>query len=673
MSATAEASSEALAVPSAEDGDTKSNHRTSHPAGLYFLFATEMWERFSYYGMRALLVLYLVQHHGFQPSESSTVYKYYTSLVYLAPLIGGFLADRFFGLRASIFAGAILMAIGHFLMAFEPLPMFYTALAFLIAGNGFFKPNISTLVGKMYGKGDPRRDGAFTIFYMGINMGAWFAPLVCGEWLRKHHGFHYGFGAAGVGMVIGLALFAIGQPWIKKAVTEVGNDMGVAKKEPESSGKTHAAKEPDEALPGETGVAGMVTKILPAFLVLLGTAVVLLNLKALFGGGASVKDSILPIAFAGIAVWMGVTLLTIKGPPRDKSTVIFVLFMFVVLFWMAFEQAGNALNLWAQFFTDRHVGDSFEYSAESFQSVNAFFIVAIAPIYAAMWLWLNRAGKEPSTPAKMTMALVLMGSAMFVMGLGAARENMVETKIAAGDTVPKGMDLGKMVDGRIQYDATTKEITARGVVPEYAVHALLREAASKDYVTSVDDLAKASDAAKPDHPVVGILKDAPADFVLPFDAKQKADFGAEYDPASKTLKVVHTLDAPAKLALVDAGAPAPWKATVTSLSAKSQAARIGGGWLILFYLLATLGELCLSPVGLSMVTKLAPARFASLFMGVWLLASSVAQYVGGSIGESWGKITPTDYFSIFVKTLAVGAVLLFALVVPLRKLMHKAS
>ena len=167
------------------------------------LFATEMWERFSYYGMRALLVLYLVRQLGWQPADSSTTYKWYTSLVYLTPLLGGFVADRWLGLRSSIVLGGVLMAIGHFSMAFPTLAMLYTALAVLILGNGFFKPNISTLVGRLYREDDPRRDGAFTIFYVGINVGAALAPLICG-WLRHHYGFHYGFAAAGVGMVIGL-------------------------------------------------------------------------------------------------------------------------------------------------------------------------------------------------------------------------------------------------------------------------------------------------------------------------------------------------------------------------------------------------------------------------------------------------------------------------------------
>src|SRR5258708_15592530 len=196
--------------------------RTGHPKGLYLLFATEMWERFSYYGMRALLVLFLIKEVGWQPSDSSSVYKWYTSLVYLTPLLGGLLADRYLGLRASIIAGGVLMAIGHFLMAVPSLAALYAALGFLIAGNGFFKPNISTLVGRMYRQDDPRRNGAFTIFYMGINLGAAASPLVCG-WLRQRFGLHYGFAAAGVGMVIGLVIFLLGQKQLQADVEPAGH------------------------------------------------------------------------------------------------------------------------------------------------------------------------------------------------------------------------------------------------------------------------------------------------------------------------------------------------------------------------------------------------------------------------------------------------------------------
>ncbi|RMG80662.1 MAG: MFS transporter, partial [Bacteroidetes bacterium] len=186
-----------------------------HPVGLFYLFFAETWERFSYYGMRALLVLYIVDEFFLNLNEAAReekafgIYGAYGSLVYATPLIGGIIADRFIGYRKSILLGGILMALGHFAMAIEHPVFFYWALGLLVAGNGFFKPNISALVGTLYQENDPRRDGGFTIFYMGVNLGAFFSPLVCG-YLGHTYGWHYGFGAAGVGMLIGLILFVIG-------------------------------------------------------------------------------------------------------------------------------------------------------------------------------------------------------------------------------------------------------------------------------------------------------------------------------------------------------------------------------------------------------------------------------------------------------------------------------
>src|SRR3989339_1422015 len=182
----------------------------NQPKGLFLLFFVEMWERFSYYGMRALLVLYMVKYLQFSTEKSGQVYGWYTGMVYLTPLLGGYIADRYLGQRKCIVIGCVLMALGHFAMAFPALPFFFGAMILLILGNGFFKPNISTVVGSLYEENDPRRDGGFTIFYMGINVGAFFSPLVCGA-LGEKIGWHYGFGAAGVGMVLGLAMYLWGQ------------------------------------------------------------------------------------------------------------------------------------------------------------------------------------------------------------------------------------------------------------------------------------------------------------------------------------------------------------------------------------------------------------------------------------------------------------------------------
>src|SRR3954452_10701804 len=198
-------SSIAPAVDRPEGPDDVGTSKAGHPRGLYVLFGAEMWERFSYYGMRALLVLYLTKHLNMERKSALDIYATYTGLVYLTPLLGGYLADRYLGQRKAILIGGTLMALGHFAMAFEPL--LNLALGLLILGNGFFKPNISTMVGQLYPQGDPRRDGAYTIFYMGINLGAFFSPLVCGT-LGERIGWHYGFGAAGVGMVFGLITFS---------------------------------------------------------------------------------------------------------------------------------------------------------------------------------------------------------------------------------------------------------------------------------------------------------------------------------------------------------------------------------------------------------------------------------------------------------------------------------
>jgi len=192
--------------------------KTVQPKGIYFLSMIEMWERFSYYGMRALLTLYMVKYLMFNTEKAGQIYGLYTGLVYLTPLIGGYIADRYLGSRKCILIGAIIMALGHFVMAVSSLPFFYTALGLLIIGNGFFKPNISTIVGKLYEENDHRRDSGFTIFYMGINLGALFSPLICGT-LGEKVGFHYGFASAGVGMVIGLLIYLWGQ---KKFLSHIG-------------------------------------------------------------------------------------------------------------------------------------------------------------------------------------------------------------------------------------------------------------------------------------------------------------------------------------------------------------------------------------------------------------------------------------------------------------------
>jgi POT family proton-dependent oligopeptide transporter len=647
-----------------------------HPRGLYALFFTEMWERFCYYGMRALLVLYLIQYHGWQPGHASTIYKWYTSLVYLTPLAGGLLADRVLGLRASIITGGVLMAIGEIALTFASMPMFYTGLCLLILGNGFFKPNISTIVGKMYRQGDPRRDQAFTIFYMGINLGAGLSPVLCG-YLRIHFGFRYGFAAAAVGMLIALAVFLSTQGQILRDVEAAGNDLRVAAKKKEATGDV---QDPGEHRPAAGGAAGAVAS---SFLVLMAVVAVALPADYVwraYHGEVGLTDVIMPIAFGAIAGWMAATLRRIGGAARDKSIVIFIFFMFAVLFWMAFEQAGNALNLWAQFHTDLSIG-SFRYPAEWWQSVNAVLIVLLAPAFARLWTWLGERGQEPSTPMKMLAAMIFMTLSFGAMVGGARVENAVVTTQEVASVPPEipttiradGVVVVGNDAGRLTFQPGEQRLEVRGVLPRYVVNDLLQRTVPKPFAQEIAALEGKTRQATAESPVTVSLAAAPPGFDFPFDDAEAKDRGVAWDASSHTMTFSKWMEAPTLADLTAAGAPPAWRKPLSALESKSEAARVSGVWLLLSYLFATLGELCLSPVGLSMVTKLAPARFASLFMGVWLLASSVAQYAGGSIGESWGIVAPAPYFMLFVWTSIGGAIVLALLVRPLRVLMHEVT
>jgi POT family proton-dependent oligopeptide transporter len=435
-----------------------------HPKGLFLLFATEMWERFSYYGMRALLVLSLVAAvenanpgFGMSQAEALRLYGLFTGFVYFTPLIGGWLADNYLGQRKSVIIGGLLMAIGQFTLAAAipgNLELFYIGLVILVLGNGFFKPNISTMVGDLYPEGDARRDGAFTIFYMGINAGAFLAPLVCGTLGENPElGWRYGYLAAGVGMVLSVI---IQLAFARRYLDEIGV-VPAAKRSLANSGGAHAPLTPDEV---------------------------------------------------------------------DRLRVIFMLFVFVVLFWAAFEQAGGLMNLYAAEKTDRMLG-GFEVPASWFQSLNPLFIVVLAPLFSAMWSGLGARGRNPSTPRKMVLGLVLTGIGFLAM-VAAAFESAAGGKAAMS-------------------------------------------------------------------------------------------------------------------------------------------------WLVIAYFFHTTGELCISPVGLSMVTKLAPLRLASLMMGVWFLINFVANWLAGIIGsyaETQGELA---IFGGLAGTLFLFAVILWLLSGTLVRWMHGAE
>ena len=371
----------------------------NQPKGLFLLFFVEMWERFSYYGMRALLVLYMVGPLAFSTEKASQVYGWYTGLVYLTPLLGGYIADRYLGQRKAIVLGGILMALGHFAMAFPPMPFFFGAMILLIMGNGFFKPNISTVVGSLYEENDPRRDGGFTIFYMGINVGAFFSPFICST-LGEMVGWHYGFGAAGVGMVLGLAMYL----WGNKAL--LGDKM-----------MKPSTPQTNYWVP-VTLVTLMVSFLVITAMQFNGFEIFSRVPQWVYGIAAVLVLIGMAYAYASKPVKS-----TLTQVEKQRIAVIFIMVFFAIFFWTAFEQAGSSLTLFAKNETNRWIslfGWRFEMPAGWFQSLNPFFIVLLAPFFSSMWINLAEKKKEPSSPVKFAIALGLLAVGFIVMIAAAA-------------------------------------------------------------------------------------------------------------------------------------------------------------------------------------------------------------------------------------------------------------
>jgi len=389
-----------MATSYAQDGDAAGTF-LGHPKGLFVLFFAEMWERFSYYGMRALLIFYLTKHWLFSDEKSGVIYGAYTALVYITPVLGGYLADRYLGQRKAVTYGAVLLTFGHLLMGFEgaggqdvaSLNVFWLALAFIIVGSGFLKANISVIVGQLYPRTDVRRDGAYTIFYMGINLGAALGSLMCG-YLGETYGWSYGFGAAGVGMLLGLIVFIIFKPLL------------LGRGEPSNP---EALNKPVMGIKLEwlLYLVGLVAVVICWWLV---------QNQAVVGSLLGVAGAIL----VGYVLWTAVR----KLEPHDRDRIFAAMFLIIgsILFWALFEQAGSSLNL----FTDRHV-DRSGVPASVFQSLNAIYIVLLAPLFAWLWTTLGRKGLEPSAPAKFGLGIVQLGIGFLVLvaGSAAAGDRMV--------------------------------------------------------------------------------------------------------------------------------------------------------------------------------------------------------------------------------------------------------
>ena len=481
---------------------------SSHPPGLRVLFFTEMWERFSYYGMRTLLVLFMTTEImrgengglGFTDELATAIYGIYTALVYLMALPGGWVADRFLGMQKTVWYGGIIIMCGHFTLAIPALWTFFAGLALIIIGTGLLKPTVSGIVGELYPEGGARRDAGFTIYYMGINLGAFLGPLVC-AFLGENVNWHVGFAAAGVGMFFGLVQFRLSQP-----------QLGQAGLEP-------AAPPPAARRAGLIRVFLSVCSIVLLAGLLAGVLAwqgrIQIDAVAM-AGQISILILVMALGFFAYVFLWG----ELKREERQRTVVILILFFATAIFWAGFEQSGSSLNLFAARYTNREfLGNLFPeglHPAGWYQSLNALFIIALAPVYAALWTALARRFLEPSIPAKFALGLTIMGLGFLTM------------YFAAG-------------------------IALSGV----------------------------------------------------------------------------------------AAAPT---------------------WLISTYLLHTMGELCLSPVGLSATTKLAPQRFKSQMMGIWFLGSAlgnlVAGLLAGSAASGGFEGMQAVYLNIFLTSAGAGLLLL---------------
>ena len=484
-----------------------------HPRGLSTLFFTEMWERFSYYGMRAILMLYMtkaVAEGGlaFDEKYASIIYATYVSSVWYLPLIGGWLADRVFGARRAVLIGGIVIACGHYSMAISSLFTFYAGLVLIACGTGLLKPNISAMVGQLYSEEDKRRDAGFSIFYMGINLGAFLSPIVVGflaqsRWFRNfvsslgfnpNSVWHWGFGAAGVGMTLGLIQYVLG----RNKLAGVGNKPDISSAQAESN----------------VGV-DYVTLILAIVGGVVGAGL------GLYFGDAGVLSALFPCVVGFCAGYLLGTTRLLNGEELKRVLVIFILFLFSILFWMTYEQAGSSLTLFADRFTQITLL-GWQYPSSWFQSVPAIFVIIFAPIIGAVWQKLG--DRQPSSPGKFTIGLFFAGIAFVVVAFAAT-------------------------------------LASNG--------------------------------------------------------------------------------------------------------------RVSPMWLILVYFLQTIGELCLSPVGLSTVTKLSPARMVGLMMGVWFLSISIGSYIAGlaaRLFEGNDTSVMTRGFGIFAGITLFAAIIL-AVLTPLIKRM----
>jgi POT family proton-dependent oligopeptide transporter len=390
-------------------GGSGSRQWFGHPRGLSTLFFTEMWERFSYYGMRGLLILFLVASvktggFGMTDAKAAAIYGLYTAGVYLMALPGGWIADRILGQRQAVFVGGCIIAAGHFSMALPTVPTFYLGLCLIVCGTGLLKPNVSAIVGDLYPEGGARRDAGFSVFYAGINSGAFIGPLICG-FLGEHVNWHIGFGAAGVGMVLGLIQYRRGGRYLGTA--------GERRPGAEGTGARRRAVR-TVALAG----AGVAAALVALF------SLTNLSLETAARGTGVAIVSIVVVYFASVLLSGGLT-----SREKKRVVVIFLFFIASSLFWAGYEQAGSSFNLFASRLTDRMIG-GWEMPASWLQSVTPICVIVLSPVFG--WIWLRLHSHEPSMPAKLGYGLVFLSIGLFVMVVASERTHGGANRVGPG-------------------------------------------------------------------------------------------------------------------------------------------------------------------------------------------------------------------------------------------------
>ena len=687
-----------------------------HPTGLYTLFFAEMWERFSYYGMRALLLFYMIKGFlGYGDKDANAVYGAYTALVYMTPFFGGMIADKLLGARTAVVIGGVLMALGHLLMTIQTDLFFFLALAMLIAGNGFFKPNISSIVGSLYPPGSPKRDGGFTIFYIGINLGAAMAPLLCG-YIGETYGWHRGFGLATIGMMVGLAVFVA--PTVVTQVMILGTALlsayGLVFYNPGDtftmltnvavavalliSGSIAVAALGKGGLPAEAGRTTNPDNYFPNLIkVLIGTAIVIPFLLLLVSGfsvlpgfdsmvtllpetwtkslegsdsklirglGEFVKEASRPAGLilitAGIfaSVYLIREAVRLEKVARERMYVVFILTFFSLLFWAFFEQSGSSVNN----FTDRNIDRVVEES-----------LVSDADVGKTVDL---RLVADPNDDELKSMG--------FFSQEYLGHENGSDTIKGQVRAAIDGVESAKEASKRMKPEklkAVKDEVTAQPLLSMTAL-TYLREFAKSDKAERKDKSIKWTYTDENVGKIGLGGTEIPASVYQSVNPIYIMIFGLIFSALWGFLGARgREPSTPVKFALGLIQLGLGFGCLYFGAKTADQDGMVSMVWLLLMYLLLTTGELCLSPVGLSMVTKLSPARLVSTVMGAWFLATAFSQFLAAiiaqfaAVNEGEGNFVPIPsktvmiygevYFLIAV--LAIGSGIFCMILSPLLK------